>query len=204
MKMVGIVDYGRGNLTSVRNAFLAIGSAVRMLADPADMKGVSHLILPGVGAFGEAMERLNAFGWIPAMHEHAMEKQRPMLGICLGMQLLAGTGTEYGNFAGLGWVPGTVSKLIPTSEQRIPHIGWNDVELAGDSPLFAGLKNLQDFYFVHSYAFRPTDTRCVTGWCNHGGRFAACLQQNNLFATQFHPEKSQRAGLRLLENFLLC
>ncbi len=201
---VGIVDYGRGNLTSVRNAIQAIGGNAQVIGDPANIDNISHLILPGVGAFGEAMERLHHSGWVSALHAHAMVRRRPLLGICLGMQLLMESGTEHGIHAGLGWIAGTVSKLTSTSDCRVPHIGWNDVELVTNSPLLVGLNTREDFYFVHSYAVRPTNESCVTGWCQQGERFAATLQQENLFATQFHPEKSQRAGLRLLENFLAC
>jgi glutamine amidotransferase len=203
MSKVGIINYGMGNLTSVRNAFVAVGSEALILASPTETEMCSHLILPGVGAFGDAMSRLCESGWIDVMHRHAMEKKKPFLGICLGMQLLAERGTEHGPFEGLGWIPGSVTKLDGNGV-RIPHIGWNDIEFARTSEIFSTVESGQDFYFVHSYAFRPVDDRCVTSWCFHGERFAASLQIENIFATQFHPEKSQKNGLKLLKNFITC
>ena len=200
---VGIVNYGMGNLTSVGNAIVAVGGKAIILDSPNEITECSHLILPGVGAFGDAMRRLNDDGWREAMHQHAIEKEKPFLGICLGMQLLANTGTEHGSFEGLGWIPGRVTKLNANGV-RIPHIGWNDVELTTTTGLFTNVESGQDYYFVHSYAIRLADDSCVTGWCQYGERFAASLQVDNIFATQFHPEKSQKNGLKLLENFITC
>lgn len=200
---VGIINYGMGNLTSVSNAVVAAGGTAEVIHAPSDIARCSHLILPGVGAFGDAMEKLGGNGWCEEMHRHTIEQQKPFLGICLGMQLLAETGTEHGTFEGLGWIPGTVTKLDGHGV-RIPHIGWNDVELPETSGAFNNIESGQDFYFVHSYFVRPTDARCVTGWCHHGERFAASLQIDNIFATQFHPEKSQKNGLKILENFIAC
>ncbi len=204
MSRIGVVDFGRGNLASVLNACISVGGQAQILHEPGEVAAVSHIILPGVGAFGEGMKLLQSNGWDAALHEHAIEKRRPFLGICLGMQLLAETGTEHGNHAGLGWIAGRVTKLAARTDERIPHMGWNSVELAIQSRLFDRLPNHSHFYFVHSYAVQPLDQTCVTSWCDHGHRFAASLQVDNIFATQFHPEKSQRAGLRLLENFLAC
>lgn len=201
---VGILNYGMGNLTSVQNAISAVGGSAVILDEPAGIDGISHIILPGVGAFGDAMANLEKFGWVEAMHRHAIEDQKPFFGICLGLQLLAETSTEHGSFRGLGWIAGHVTRLHGNGV-RIPHVGWNDLEFASESPaLFEGIASGQDFYFVHSYAIRPTDESCVTGWCHHGERFAASIQVGNIFATQFHPEKSQKAGLKLLENFIAC
>lgn len=200
---VGIINYGMGNLTSVSNAIVVVGGNAVILDSPGEMVECSHLILPGVGAFGDAMGRLTKDGWCEGMHRHAIVEQKPFLGICLGMQLLAETGTEHGTFKGLGWISGSVTKL-DGKEVRVPHIGWNDVELTARSGLFSDVESGKDYYFVHSYAVRPTDDSCVTGWCHHGETFAASLQVNNIFATQFHPEKSQKNGLKLLENFIAC
>lgn len=203
MSRVGIINYGMGNLRSVRNAIRAVGGNAVILDDPDSVGEASHLILPGVGAFGDAMANLTRFGWVDVMRQHAVHAGKPFLGICLGMQLLAESGTEHGLYDGLGWIPGTVTKLSGPGV-RIPHIGWNDVQVSGDSKLFSGVESGQDYYFVHSYAIRPTDQECVTGWCHHGERFAASLQTDNIFATQFHPEKSQKTGLKLLKKFIEC
>lgn len=203
MKRTGIIHYGMGNLSSVRNAMLAIGQEGTVITSPKEVSKCTHLILPGVGAFGDAMRQLNSEGWCEAMHRHAILQQKPFLGICLGMQLLAETGTEHGSCKGLGWIPGCVTRLSGKNV-RVPHIGWNNVEYTSTSELFNGLESGQDFYFVHSYAVRPCDESYVTGWCQHGERFAASLQVGNVFATQFHPEKSQKCGLKLLENFVAC
>lgn len=200
---VGIVDYGMGNVASVFNAVTAVCERALILEESSQAIGCTHLIVPGVGAFTDAMQRLAETGWVDAITYHAVTAQRPFLGICLGMQLLADTGTEHGSTTGLGWVAGTVTKLASTNV-RLPHIGWNTVEISFGSNLFRDVGNSQDFYFVHSYAFRPADERCVTSWCHYGERFAASLQIDNIFATQFHPEKSQRYGLQLLSNFTRC
>jgi glutamine amidotransferase len=204
MNIVGIVNYGMGNLRSVWNAVSAVGGAPCIVNSPTDVRNVSHLILPGVGAFADAMKKLDESGWIDSLHIHAIERKKPFLGICLGMQLLAERGTEHGIAPGLGWIPGTVTRLSAIDDVRIPHIGWNGVELTGNSTLFSGIADKSDFYFVHSYAFRPLGNDCVTGWCHHGERFAASIQMNNIFGTQFHPEKSQTVGLKLLKNFIAC
>lgn len=203
MNRVGIINYGMGNITSVRNAVQAVGGEVIVFETPSDVCETSHLILPGVGAFGDVMANLTEFGWIDILQRHAVDQEKPFLGICLGMQLLAETGTEHGSFQGLGWIPGTVTRLAGNGV-RIPHIGWNDVDLTEQTGLYEEVETGQDFYFVHSYAIRPEDESCVTGWCHHGERFAASLQHNNIYATQFHPEKSHRSGLKLLENFIGC
>ena len=192
-----------GNLASVYNAVATICERTLILEDPSQAQGCTHLILPGVGAFSDAMRGLTASGWVEALTTHAVTAQKPFLGICLGMQLLAENSTEYGLNNGLGWIAGTVTKL-DNAGVRLPHIGWNDVETSTASGLFRGIGSGQDFYFVHSYALRPANETCVTGWCHHGERFAASLQTNNIFATQFHPEKSQRCGIMLLENFIRC
>lgn len=202
--MIGIIDYGMGNLRSVWNAIAAVGGNPKLIEAPSQVRSVSHVILPGVGAFGEAMGRLESGGWIDVLRTHALVETKPFLGICLGMQLLAETGTEHGACSGLGWIQGTATPLEPQDEARIPHIGWNDVEVVGQNDLFRDIESEKDFYFVHSYVLRPADPSVVTGWCQHGERFAASLQLNNIFATQFHPEKSQKNGLRLLKNFFQC
>jgi glutamine amidotransferase len=198
-----IVDYGMGNLRSVANAFAAAGCEATISRDPADLRRARRIVLPGVGAFGDGMANLRTAGWIDALDAAVRGKGTPFIGLCLGMQLLAATGTEHGHHEGLGWIPGAVVRL-PSGDPsiRIPHIGWNDVRLTKRDGLFAGLGDGATFYFVHSYAFDVRDGALVSGVCTHGVDFAASLEAGNVFATQFHPEKSQRAGLQVLRNFL--
>ncbi|HMO04547.1 MAG TPA: imidazole glycerol phosphate synthase subunit HisH [Kiritimatiellia bacterium] len=204
MTRVGIIDYGMGNLTSVHNAFAAIGAAVEVLQQPELIASVSHLVLPGVGAFGDGMKNLSERGWIPAMEQFALAQKKPFLGICLGQQLLARRGTEHGDFAGLGWIPGEVvrfSGLDPSL--RVPHIGWNDAIPAHRHSMYReGFDQPGVFYFVHSYHLVPDDPSVVDGWCEYGIRFAASISAGNIWAVQYHPEKSQTAGLQVLRNFL--
>ncbi|HML53897.1 MAG TPA: imidazole glycerol phosphate synthase subunit HisH [Solidesulfovibrio magneticus] len=205
MKRVAIIDYGMGNLVSVVNAVNALGVEALVADSPADLGRASHIVLPGVGAFADAMRNLGDRGWIPALEEAALGQGKPFLGICLGMQLLAATGMEHGEHKGLGWIKGRVERLVPQGEGlRVPHVGWNAVHPvpgAGDG-LFHGLADGEDFYFVHSYAFVPEDPAHCAAVCDHGGLFCAAVASGRVFGTQFHPEKSQRAGWRVLANFL--
>lgn len=198
-----IVDYGMGNLRSVVNAFAAIGCEAVVSNDPADTSGAQRIVLPGVGAFGDAMNNLRATGWLDALEENVRSKGKPFLGLCLGMQLLATIGTEHGTHAGLGWVSGAVERITnDDSSVRIPHIGWNDVEFTQINGLYSGLGKAQTFYFVHSYVLKPVESTVISGICNYGSSFAASIEIDNIFATQFHPEKSQKAGLAVLKNFI--
>lgn len=199
---VGIVNYRMGNLTSVLNAFLAIGCDAVLLHEPAGVGRVTHVVLPGVGAFGDGMRNLRELGWIEALDRAVRDEGRPLLGICLGMQLLATSGTEHGAHEGLNWIEGVVERLQPADPALpIPHIGWNDVRFAKKDGLYAGLGDSEAFYFVHSYALKPADPSIVSGACSYGVDFAASVEFGNIRATQYHPEKSQKAGLRVLENF---
>ncbi len=196
MAKVGIIDYGMGNLTSVRNAFVSLGIDTEILSTKNSLSTVSHLVLPGVGAFGDAMKNLKSREWDQSLKQEVLYAKKPLLGICLGMQLLADTGTEHGEHAGLGLVRGRVVRLSGDGGKlRVPHVGWNDV-----SPVGAGAKEV--FYFVHSFHFVPENEGVIDGWCDYGGRFAASLSTGNIRAVQFHPEKSQKAGLRILEHFV--
>lgn len=199
---VAIINYGLGNLRSVYNAIEFIGGTSFIAETPAQLSDASHIILPGVGAFGEGMDNLNKSGWTEEINRQAKEAGKPFLGICLGMQLLASKGTEYGDNNGLGLIAGLVTKHVTGDRNiRIPHIGWNEVEIARPCRMYDGMEN-DDFYFVHSYVFKPDDEKAVTGYCEHGNRFAASVEQDNIWGAQFHPEKSQKAGLSLLKNFL--
>ncbi len=205
MERVAIINYGLGNLASVKNAFLALHVEAEILSSPHELGDYSHIVLPGVGAFGDGMENLRQQGWIGPMEEVVLEQKKPFLGICLGMQLLAERGTENGDCAGLGWIEGEVLRLQPSdSSLRVPHVGWNDSIPVHHHGLyqegFAEKNGI--FYFVHSYCFYPSDESVVDGWCDYGGNFAASLSKDHIWAVQFHPEKSQHCGLALLRNFL--
>ena len=200
-KKVAIINYGMGNLQSVLNAFYFLNIPVAIAETVTDLQEASHIVLPGVGAFGDGMKNLKARGWISPLQTEVKEKKKPFLGICLGMQLLATMGTEYGQHEGLNFVAGTVDRMpAKEPEVRIPHIGWNEVDFLKKDGLYAGVEK-NTFYFVHSFAFHPKNVDVVSGICHHGEKFAASIEQENILATQFHPEKSQKAGLILLKNF---
>lgn len=201
---IGIIDYGMGNLHSVLNAFRAFGRKAELISNPDDLKSSVGIVLPGVGAFGDGMKNLREGGFIPIMEELVLEKKRPFLGICLGMQLLATRGFEHGENDGLNWIPGVVDK-ISFPEQiktlRVPHMGWNEVVFSHKSELFSGLGEAQAFYFVHSFTFRPERSEVIGGTCHYGVDLVANVEWENIYATQFHPEKSHSAGLALLKNW---
>ena len=160
-------------------------------------------MLPGVGAFGDGIENLRRGGWIEALEAEVRVREKPLLGICLGTQLLAATGTEHGRWSGLGWIDATVTRLAAVGEKlRVPHMGWNDVQVVGHPKLLTGLGERPCFYFVHSYAVVPEDRGVISGLCEYGTEFAACIESENIFGVQFHPEKSHKVGLSLLKNFL--
>lgn len=200
-RSVGIVNYRAGNLRSIGNAFDHLGCDVATITQESDLSGVTHLVLPGVGAFGHCADNLRASGLIPAISAWAFEQRRPLLGICVGMQLLADAGEELGEHAGLGWIHGRVRRLKAGGAERLPHVGWNSVNfvtaVAGFAPGEA-----DDFYFDHTYGFFCSDAAAVAAECTHGETFAAVVRSQNIVAAQFHPEKSQDAGLRFLSGFL--
>lgn len=192
-----------GNLRSVAKAFEAIGCKPLVSRLEADIKEADLLVLPGVGSFGDGMANLQNFGLIPILQKKALVEKTPFLGICLGMQLLAERGLEGGEHEGMGWIKGTVQKLEPADKAlKIPHMGWNDVRVTKESPLFAGLGTSPCFYFVHSYHVVCDNPDVPVAACDYGGPFTAALQRGNIFGTQFHPEKSQKPGLQLLRNFV--
>jgi glutamine amidotransferase len=204
MARIVVIDYGMGNLGSVCNALAAAGASPVVAHDPEALEGSDALILPGVGAFGAGMENLRARGFIPALRRAVLEHGKPFLGICLGMQLLADSGTEHGFHAGLGFVPGRVERLnLPENgDCRLPHIGWNNLSIRRHDGLYADLPDGENFYFVHSYVFNADDPAVGSATCHHGVEFTASLEVGNISAVQFHPEKSHRAGLKLLGNWL--
>lgn len=199
---VAIINYGMGNLTSVSNAVAALGATPTLASDRCGLEAADRLILPGVGAFGEAMDRLRSLGLIEPLAGHVLGTRKPILGICLGMQLLASSSLEHGQHAGLGWIEGEVRPIPSADGLRIPHVGWNAVRIVHQSPLVANLSGEPTFYFVHSYHFVPVDRGVVLGETDYGQPLAAIVGKDNIFGTQFHPEKSQGAGLALLKSFL--
>jgi len=203
MKTAAIIDYGMCNLDSVARAVEECGAKSLVTDRLEDLGKVSHVILPGVGAFPDAMMNIKQRSLDKILYEQVIEKQVPFLGICLGMQLLATRGTEGGETEGLGWIPGEVVRLQPFGDDtRIPHVGWNEVHFQRESPLFSGIPPGKDFYFVHSYHFRPNHEEDVLAETPYGNGFVSVIQRELVFGVQFHPEKSQKMGLQLLRNFL--
>jgi glutamine amidotransferase len=202
MGSVAIVDYGMCNLDSVARAVEECGGNALITQKPAELATVSHIILPGVGAFPDAMEMLRKTGMDVAIREQVVGERIPFLGICLGMQLMATRGFEGRESPGLDLIPGEVRRLKPGSpDVRIPHIGWNEVHVSGQCPLFDGIPAGSDFYFVHSYHF-CCESEFAAAHTSYADGFVSAVQRGTTFGTQFHPEKSQRIGFRLLGNFL--
>jgi imidazole glycerol-phosphate synthase subunit HisH len=194
---IALIDYGAGNLQSVHNALKAAGATgIAVTADPAAVRTADRIVLPGVGAFAACMNGLTAIpGMIDALDQRVRHDAAPFLGVCVGMQLMADTGEEMGTHRGLGWIRGSVRALPASPEIRVPHMGWNDVIPALDHPLIQP----GEAYFLHSFAFTGDDVLATT---NHGGAITAAIGRDNMAGVQFHPEKSQRYGIALLERFL--
>ena len=202
MKVI-VINYGMGNLGSVRRAFEECGADVLVSDNPGDLADAERIVLPGVGAFPDGMANLHAAGWPMKIKEALQNPAVKMLGICLGMQLLADKGYEGRETPGLGLIPGEVKLLEPSSlETRIPHVGWNEVHLVSPIPLLAKIASGTDFYFVHSYHLVATQPGAVLATTPYCGGFASIVGLDNVFGTQFHPEKSSRPGFQLLRNFL--
>lgn len=196
--MIAIIDYGMGNLRSVEKALEKVGARVQVTRDPDEVRRADKLVLPGVGAFGDAMHNLEKRGLVQVIREE-VTAGKPFLGICLGLALIFEESDEHGLHQGLGFLPGRV-ELLPT-KLKIPHIGWNQVKFRHESPLLAGVPDGSSFYFVHSYAVVPrleSDILCST---DYGCEFVSAVQRDNIAAFQFHPEKSSSLGLKILENF---
>ena len=204
LQKIIIVDYGMGNLRSVVNALDFLGAKPSISSNPIDIVKADTILLPGVGSFRLAMQALTENKLDAAIKEAVQVKQRKILGICLGFQMLAESGTEDGKTAGLGFIPTPVESFSvqELKGRKLPHIGFNRVRLPNLSSLFDGFKTEEDFYFVHSYRLLPQALPGVKAICNYGIDFLAAYEHENLFGAQFHPEKSQTNGLRLLANFL--
>lgn len=201
--MLAIIDYGMGNVRSLMNAFDFVGEEAVVTADPAMFEQADRLILPGVGAFGDAMAAIRASGLEAPLTRQALEVRKPILGICLGMQLFAKSSSEHGNHVGLGWLDADIVPLDVTPPAKVPHVGWNAVQFVEDDWLFKDVPAKQsDFYFVHSLHMLCRDPEDLIATTDHGGTVTAAVRRRNLVATQFHPEKSQDNGLQLLRNWL--
>jgi len=200
-RAIAIIDYGMGNVGSVSATLDLLGIANVSTDNPADIAKAAGIILPGVGAFGAAMQSLNTSDLIGPLSEAVLEQSTPFLGICLGMQLLADDSEELGHHKGLGWVKGSVRKFNLPAEHHVPVVGWNNLEITPqDDAFFAGITTDNHFFFDHSLHLDCTDT-IVSARCEYSGHYVGAIQTGNIYATQFHPEKSQRSGLKLLRNF---
>lgn len=210
MQRVALIDYGSGNLRSAEKALFEAARRsgaeveIRTTADPGYVAAADRLVLPGVGAFAACMAALEARpGLIEAMDEAARGRGAPFLGVCVGMQLLATRGLEFGERPGLDWIAGEVRRLEPADPRaKVPHMGWNSLGLVRPHPLFDGADEDAHMYFTHSFAFHPDDREAVLAEADHAGRFAAAVARGNIAGVQFHPEKSQAAGMALISRFL--
>ena len=198
--MICIVDYGMGNLRSVQKGFEKVGAAAKICAHPGDLAGCDKLVLPGVGAFRDAIHELQRLEFVEPIRAH-IAADKPFLGICLGLQLLFDVSHEDGTWDGLGVLRGEVVRFPETPGLKVPHMGWNNVSPVNDPPLVAGIPRDEFFYFVHSYYVVPQDESVIAGRTDYGRPFTSAVRRGNLYATQFHPEKSQSRGLQLLRNF---
>lgn len=201
--MLAVVDYGQGNVGSVVNLFRRAGGRAELSGDPDELRAAQALVLPGVGAFDTCMRALRASGLVSLLEERVLGARVPLLGICVGMQMLT-EGSDEGELPGLGWVAGHTRRLgvSGSPELRLPHMGWNRVVPRRPGGLFAGMEDLARFYFVHSYRVECKDPADISGEADYGGRFVAAIEHGNICAVQFHPEKSHRFGQRLAANFL--
>ena len=198
--MIAIVDYGMGNLRSVSKAFEAVGHEAVVTRDRATIKNASHVVLPGVGAFGDCMANLERFDLVEPIRS-TIQSGKPFLGICLGLQLLFTESEEFGLHKGLGIIPGKVRKFVLDPVFKVPHMGWNQVNIQRACPLFDDIADGSNWYFVHSYFVDPTDRSVTATTTTYGIPFVSSIWRENIVACQFHPEKSQSVGLRLIKNF---
>ena len=202
---ITVVDYGASNMRSVVNALESLGRTVRVVDEPQGLGDAVAVVLPGVGAFADGMAGLRKRELVEPLTEAVKGRRTPFLGICLGMQLLADEGHEGGRYDGLGWIPGVVRRIEPGDPRcKVPHVGWNDLAIKRPSPLFETLEPSPIVYFLHGYALEvaPGAGHAITSTVTHGVEIVATVEDGNVFGVQFHPEKSQRAGLQILENFL--
>ena len=197
--MIAVVDYGMGNLRSVEKGFAHVGVDARVVSDAKSLDDADGIVLPGVGAFRDCMANLEELELTAPILKN-IEKGKPFMGICLGLQLLFGESGEFGHTKGLGVLGGTVPRF-PESDLKVPHMGWNQINIKAQAPILEGIPDGSYFYFVHSYYVAPEDASITATTTDYGVEFTSMVWKDNVFATQFHPEKSQELGLRLLKNF---
>lgn len=199
--MIGIINYGLGNVDAFVNIYNLIGKKIKKINDSNDLKKVNHIIIPGVGAFDNAMNLLRSSDMFDLLKYRVTKEKIPTLGVCIGMQILANDSDE-GTSEGLGWIPGSVRSLKNFSKKlRFPHMGWNSIEQTSDSLLFKGIED-PEFYFLHSYFFEVKNKECIIAETTYGIKFSSAINFENIYATQFHPEKSHESGIKLLTNFV--
>jgi len=200
---IAVINYGMGNLASVRRAFEDIGAEVIVANNPAALYDATRIVLPGVGSFSDGMESLNSAGWVSVLRDVVFQQGKPLLGICLGMQMLATCGHEGGETKGLDFIPGEALRLDTIGcRLRIPHVGWNESCYRKADFIFEGIPDFSDFYFVHSFAFVPDNSEHLIATTPYDCEVTAVVRNGNIFGCQFHPEKSSKAGRQLLKNFL--
>jgi imidazole glycerol-phosphate synthase subunit HisH len=199
---VAVINTGLCNIDSIARALEHCGARTVVTDEPRHLVAATRVVMPGVGAFPSAMSRLHETGLADALHDAVIARRIPVLGICLGMQLMLAKGDEGGGCDGLGWIDGRVERIRPAPDERVPHVGWNTVEFAPGSPLFEGIEPSTDFYFVHSYHVVPDDRSVVVGRTPFAGGIVTAFRSDHMWGVQFHPEKSQTAGFAVLTNFL--
>jgi len=199
---IAVIDYGMGNLCSVSNALVKLGVNVNISSNLTVLSNADAYVLPGVGAFPKAMNNIKKFGMLDFLNEQIIHNNKPILGICLGMQLMANESLEQGATNGLGWISGKVVPIEQSTKNNVPHVGWNNLQVTNDNLLFNKLASDPHFFFDHSYKYIVDDEKNVLGYCEYGQNIVSVLRKNNIFATQFHPEKSQSNGLKILRNYL--
>lgn len=200
-RAIAVIDYESGNLQSVLNAFIEVGAAPDIVSSPIGLDKYDKIVLPGVGAFGAGMRAIRSLGLIEPLNEH-VAGGKPLLGICLGMQLLCSESTEYGHHEGLGWIDAKVVAFPDLPNLKVPHVGWNDLQFVREDPILKNVRSGDDVYFNHSFMVQCEDDNVCLAKTTHGVEFASMLIRDNIVGMQFHPEKSQMVGIELLRNFV--
>lgn len=198
--MIGIINYGLGNIKAFTTIYKNANKPYKLISNTADFKDVTHIILPGVGAFDHAMQSFNASGLREKTEELVLEKKLPVLGICVGMQMM-GNSSEEGEEKGLGWIDADIEKFNTQNNLAVPHMGWNQIILKQESSISKKLNNLSEFYFLHSYYLKPQNNEITLATADYGGEFATIVAKDNIFGIQCHPEKSHASGVQFLVNF---
>jgi len=204
---ITIVDYNSGNISSVVNSFKEVAqnkANIEVTSDLKKIKSSNKVVLPGQGSFKSCVDALNNIsGLVESLNEFAIDKKKPLLGICVGLQMFGDIGYEETETKGLGWIPGKVSKIDnQNGKYKLPHIGWNQINIVKESKIFKNIKNNSHMYFVHSYEFIPNDKNVISATTNYSSNIVCSVEKENLFGTQFHPEKSDKIGLQIIENFI--